>query len=99
MTIPTRETHPGRAAVATYRIRVAGVLGEEWSDRARGMTVAARRSEAGESYTELIGKLPDEAALMGILDALYSHGARLLSVEHVDEDGSSLVKPEVCFED
>ena len=30
------------------------------------------------------GAAPDEAALMGVLDALYAHGARLLSVEQVE---------------
>jgi hypothetical protein len=47
------------------------------------MTVTVRRSTPEGRFTELVGELPDEAALMGVLDALYSHGARLLGVERV----------------
>ena len=98
MTRPTQEIDPDRAGLARYRIRVAGALGEEWSRRAQGMTLSVHRSEPKKTFTELIGALPDEAALMGILDALYNYGARLLSVEHVDEDGTSVVKLEDSLE-
>ena len=94
MTRPTREIDHDRAEVATYRIRVAGALGEEWSRRAQGMTLSVHRSEPKGTFTELIGALPDEAALMGVLDALYTFGAHLLSVEHVDEDGTRVAKLE-----
>ena len=79
------EIDPVRTSGSTYRIRVAGVLGEEWSERAHGMTVTVRRSETEGRFTELVGELPDEAALMGVLDALYAHGATLLGVERVAE--------------
>ena len=91
---PTREIDLDRAGVATYRIRVAGALNEEWSRRAQGMTLSVHRGEAKGTFTELFGGLADEAALMGVLDALYIHGAHLLSVEHVDEDGTSVLKLE-----
>ena len=82
--IPTPETGVVRPPAATYRIRVAAVLGEEWTDRTQGMAVSVRRSESGGAFTELVGELVDEAALMGVLDALYTHGARLLSVDHIE---------------
>ena len=82
------------ATPATYRIRVAEVLGEEWSGRAQGMAISVHRSESARSFTELLGELPDEAALMGVLDALYTHGARLLSVEHVEKGVSSDLRQE-----
>lgn len=94
MTRPTGEMDPGRAGVATYRIRVVGVLGEEWSRRAQGMAVSVHHAEQQGTFTELFGELPDEAALMGVLDALYSHGARLLSVERIDENGVNVVRLE-----
>jgi hypothetical protein len=81
--IPTPENRVARPPAATYRIRVAAVLGEEWTDRTQGMTVSVRRSESGDAFTELVGELVDEAALMGVLDALYTHGAPLLSVDHI----------------
>ena len=92
MNRPTREVEGVRTPAATYRIRVAEVLGDEWSERAHGLTVSVRRSENGGSFTELIGELVDQAELMGVLDALYAHGARLLSVERVGEDGAIVVE-------
>ena len=89
MTNPKLDSDPGRARAATYRIRVATVLDEEWSRRAQGMTVVVHHSEPEGGHTELIGELSDEAALMGVIEALYDHGARLLSVEQVEEDGST----------
>ena len=81
--IPTPQTYPGRADRATYRIRVVGALGQEWSERAHGMTISVHRAKSGERHTELVGELPDEAALMGVIETLYSHGARLLCVEYL----------------
>jgi len=78
---------------ATYRIRVACLLGQEWSERAAGMRIIVRRTEGGLDTTELFGPLADEAALMGVLETLYDCGARLLSVERVDDDESSGPKP------
>ena len=93
MTNSTRETGRALDTPATYRITVAEALGEEWSVRTQGMAVSVRRSGAGGSCTELVGELPDDAALMGVLEALYTHGARLLRVEQVEPDGSSLIQP------
>jgi hypothetical protein len=89
MTNPLLESELGRTRATTYRIRVAGALDEEWFRRAQGMTVSVQHSESEGSHTELIGELSDEAALMGVLEALYDHGARLLSVERVEEDRST----------
>ena len=80
VTRPTREIDHDRAEVATYRIRV--------------MALSVHRGEPKGTFSELAGELADEAALMGVLDALYIHGAHLLSVDHVDEDGTSVVKLE-----
>lgn len=49
------------------------------------MTVSVHRQEPEGSFSELIGELADEAALMGVLERLYTHGARLLTVERFDE--------------
>ena len=47
------------------------------------MTVSVDRSKPGQSFSELIGALPDDAALMGVLESLYTYGARLLLVERI----------------
>ena len=93
MTNSTRETGRARTSSVTYRITVAEALGEEWSERTQGMAISVRRSGPDGSCTELLGELPDEAALMGVLDALYAHGARLLRVEQVEPDGASFIQP------
>ncbi len=94
MTTPIQDDACGQATGTIYRIRVSGALGEEWSRRAQGMTLSVHRSEPEKTFTELAGELADEAALMGLLDALYIHGAHLLSVEHVDEGKATVVKIE-----
>ena len=42
MAIPTHENGVVRPPAATYRIRVADVLGDEWTDRTQGMAVSVR---------------------------------------------------------
>ncbi|MBT8453459.1 MAG: hypothetical protein KJO40_15960 [Deltaproteobacteria bacterium] len=80
-----------RGGVATYRIRIVGALGEEWSQRAQGMSLSVHRSEHEETYSELFGELADEPALMGVLNVLYDHGAHLLTVERIEADGSRVI--------
>ena len=48
------------------------------------MTIAVFRPEGRASFTELTGSLPDQAALMGVLGALYNRGVRLVSVECIE---------------
>jgi len=68
---------------ATYRIRVQGLLDPEWSERLGGMTVTVREGPDGAHFAELTGPLVDEAALMGVLERLYSLRLPLLAVERV----------------
>jgi len=51
----------------TYRIKVRGSVPESWIDRLGGMRIVAGSS----TVTTLEGRLPDQAALMGVLDTLY----------------------------
>ena len=84
MTSQSDASGPDRGTDTTYRIRVTGTLGEEWSTRAQGMTIAVFRREGESSITELTGRLPDQTALMGVLGALYNRGVRLVSVECIE---------------
>ena len=68
---------------AVYRIRVYGRLDPRWPERLGGMTMTIREEEDGLVTTELMGQLPDQAALMGVLQQLYLILAPLLSVEYV----------------
>ena len=71
---------------ATYRIRVQGLLDASWSDRMSGMAINLIESEHKAPVTMLVGFLPDQAALAGVLNALYDLHLPLLSVEYLDEE-------------
>jgi hypothetical protein len=73
-------THP-----ALYRIRVFGRLNPNWSERIRGMALFTVE-ESNPIITEIRGQLPDQAALMGVLDELYSCGIPVISMECVGVD-------------
>ena len=68
----------------TYRIRVQGVVEARWSDWLGGMAITTQHREGGAMHTDLVGRVPDQAALAGILNALYEMHLPLLSVEHLD---------------
>ena len=68
---------------ATYRIRVKGYLEDKWSDRLGGMVIKATGEPEGARETILVGRLADQAALFGVLNALYGLHLPLLSVEYV----------------
>ncbi len=67
-----------------YRIHVKGVLNERWSDFVQGMNIRNLRQPADDSVTILTGELVDQAALLGVLMALYNMAYPLLSVELID---------------
>jgi hypothetical protein len=69
----------GREA-AIYRIQARGTLDESWSDSVGGMDIVIKDDDGG-AITHLTGKLPDQAALSGVLNLLYDLGLTLLSVE------------------
>ena len=70
---------------ATYRIRVQGYLDESWADRLGGMSISPFNTADNRSLTILVGHLIDQAALLGVLNALYDMRMPLLSVENLDE--------------
>lgn len=71
-----------------YEIRVAGLLAESWSDWFAGLTVesippqesALRGDDPGRGETVLRGALPDQAALLGVLNQLQALNLSLISV-------------------
>ena len=56
---------------ATYRIIVQGELDPEMGQRLAGMSLSKRTSPDGDTETILVGRLPDQAALSSVLNALY----------------------------
>jgi hypothetical protein len=67
---------------AKYRIRVKGHLDSTCSDWLGGMSITTTGEGDEASVSTLVGLLLDQAALMGVLDALYNcYHCPLLSVE------------------
>ena len=70
---------------ANYRIRVQGHLDDSWSDRLGGMVISCAYTDKKNPVTILVGHLADQAALSGVLKALYDLHMPLLSAENLDE--------------
>lgn len=66
---------------AIYTIRVVGYLDENWSARLGGLKINPAIQEGKTAITSLSGPVIDQAALFGVLKALYDLHLPLLSVE------------------
>lgn len=56
---------------SNYSIGVDGHIDPRWSDRFEGMEVRLSHRKDGTQVTLLKGELPDQAALVGLLNNLY----------------------------
>ena len=68
-----------------YAIHIAGRLDASWSECLGGLTIAYDE-EAGQDNQEITvlrGCLPDQAALFGVLNALYNARYPLLFVRYL----------------
>ncbi len=68
---------------ACYRIQVQGAVDPQWSEWFGGLTLAAEHGQDGP-VTVLAGPVPDQAALRGILNALWDLNLMLISVTRLD---------------
>jgi hypothetical protein len=74
-------------SMATYRIRVQGELGEEWSARLHNLVISAEATDTDElPVTILTGQLPDQDGLRQVVNTLYDQRLPLLSLEYLEED-------------
>jgi hypothetical protein len=64
-----------------YQIQVQGTLDPRWSGHLGGMAISASTQEDGSAITTLTGILTDQAALLGVLNALYNLHLPLMSVQ------------------
>ncbi|MGW8226852.1 MAG: hypothetical protein ACWGOY_14010, partial [Anaerolineales bacterium] len=71
---------------ATYCIQVVGYLDQSWSNRLGGMTITVSSRAGKEKVSTLTGAMIDQAALFGVLKALYDMHLPLLSVECLDSN-------------
>ena len=72
-------------APASYRIRALGHLDDDWSSRLGGMVLTRAFTADKQPMTILIGNLKDQAALSGVLNAIYDLHLPVISVEYLDE--------------
>ncbi len=68
-----------------YRIRVQGRIDDHWAERLGGMAISYDTFDDQPTVGALVGTLPDQAALSGVLNTLYDLRLPLLSVENLDE--------------
>lgn len=74
-----RRAAPAGLGPCRYAIRVAGHLDPEWSEWLGGMSIT--HEEGGETCLE--GVLPDEAALHGLMNQLWSLNLSLLMLQRL----------------
>jgi hypothetical protein len=84
------KTLPGKldaVSPAAYKISVLGFLDENMTDRLGGLAIESQEADPGSNKSKitLTGILPDQAALFGVLNALYNMRLLLLSVEYLGE--------------
>lgn len=70
---------------ANYCIHIQGMLDASWSDRLGGLSIRSEQKSDNSSVTMLSGPLMDQAALFGVLNALYNMHYPLLYVEYKAE--------------
>ena len=64
-----------------YRIRVSGAVNEQWFAYYDTMIIEEEYGEGIRPLTTLTGQVPDQAALIGMLNLLYDMHCPLLSLE------------------
>ena len=65
---------------AVYRLRLQALIPLDWSVRLMGMNITTS-NDADNDQSTLVGRLPDQAALSGVLNTLYDTQFPVLSVE------------------
>jgi hypothetical protein len=71
---------------AVYKIKVHGVINENWSERLGGMQITVLKSKDSNPNTVLIGRINDQTALSGVLNTLYENHLSILSVKMLDDN-------------
>lgn len=83
MTAVHPESGSSISLLTDYRIRVCGRMDPAWSKLLQGMVVTVIEKPDRLTVTELCGRLPDQAALMGLLELLHNHAITVISVANM----------------
>ena len=70
---------------AVYKIQVKGHLDTSWTERMAGMQITNASLPNGSPVSFLIGRLEDQAALSGVLNALFDNRMVVISVNTLDD--------------
>jgi hypothetical protein len=73
-----------RLEPAVYRITIQGILDKNWSDYYSGMAIKHEGDPKLDAMSILLGRLPDQSALIGVLNSLHDIGYPILSVEYLE---------------
>ncbi len=65
---------------AIYKIKVEGILKENWIKNFQGLRINIDRSLSGKPISVITGQINDQSALAGLLDTLYNFNMTILSV-------------------
>jgi hypothetical protein len=68
---------------AIYRICIQGTLEKNWSNHCGGMTIEHENDPNHHAMSIMTGRLADQSALVGVLNALHDMGCAILSVERM----------------
>jgi hypothetical protein len=78
-----RKHSPPTPAATTYRIQVQGCIPPRWSDWYGGLSVTEEQDAAGQPVTTLIGPVPDQPGLRGIVNKLWDLNLTLIGIERL----------------
>ncbi len=67
-----------------YQITVSGNLDISWSSRLSGMQISLEKRVDGKEVYSLVGKLKDQAELIGIINTLYDLHLSLIEVKLIN---------------
>jgi hypothetical protein len=70
----------------TYQIQVEGRISERWAHWFEDMVITVHEREHGPAVTTLTGAVADQAALLGLLQKLYTLQLTLLLVRRREVD-------------
>lgn len=73
-----------------YQIRVEGRLDDRWAEWFSGLEITVERINDSPTITTLIGPIPDQAALRGILNRAWDLNLKLVSVNQLEDMGQYL---------
>ena len=77
---------PRGCQFACYQIKINGIFRENWSDWLSGMEISTEKAGQESQVTTLVGVIPDQAALRGILCKIWDLNLTILSVMRIDMD-------------